>query len=51
MFVIETVTHEDRAGNLDIGPADRAEQLLRLMGKPGWATLEDTMRENTKDLI
>lgn len=42
---------EDRAGNLEIEPAGRAEQLLKSMGKPGWSTLEDTLKANIEDLV
>ncbi|EXF80050.1 aldehyde reductase II [Colletotrichum fioriniae PJ7] len=34
-----------------IKPVDRAEALLKRLGKPGWTSLEDSLRMNTEDLI
>ncbi|GKT40502.1 aldehyde reductase 2 [Colletotrichum spaethianum] len=33
-----------------IKPRDRAEQLLKRLGRPGWTSLEDSLRMNTEDL-
>ncbi|BCS03106.1 uncharacterized protein AKAW2_61370A [Aspergillus luchuensis] len=35
----------------DIGPDARAQDLLRVMGKPGWSTLEDTLMANVSDIF
>ena len=35
----------------DIGPDARAQDLLRVMGKPGWSTLEDTLMANVSDVL
>ncbi|KAJ5578223.1 uncharacterized protein N7459_007187 [Penicillium hispanicum] len=50
-FDREPLMHPDRTGTLEIEAADRAEQLLRSMGKPGWSTLEATLKANVADLI
>ena len=50
-FSDEPMKHEDRTGNLEIEPAGRSEQLLKSMGKPGWSTLEDTLKANIEDLV
>ncbi|OAA66939.1 NAD dependent epimerase/dehydratase [Niveomyces insectorum RCEF 264] len=34
----------------EIKPRDRAEQLLREIGRPGWTSLEDSILNNTEDL-
>lgn len=35
----------------DIVPRQRAEALLRDMGKEGWTSLEESLRRNTEDLL
>lgn len=35
----------------NIGPDARAQDLLRVMGKPGWSTLEDTLMANVLDML
>jgi hypothetical protein len=34
----------------EIVPGPRAEALLKEMGRPGWTSLEETVRMNTEDL-
>ncbi|KAF9774666.1 hypothetical protein IL306_007304 [Fusarium sp. DS 682] len=34
----------------DIKPRDKAEQLLRGLGRPGWVTLEETILDNISDV-
>ncbi|KPM35110.1 hypothetical protein AK830_g11462 [Neonectria ditissima] len=34
----------------EIEPAPRAEQLLRDLGRPGWASLEEVVNDNVRDL-
>lgn len=34
----------------EIKPRDKAEQLLRDLGRPGWTSLEETILDNVKDL-
>ncbi|TIC91525.1 Aldehyde reductase 2 [Colletotrichum higginsianum] len=33
-----------------IKPRDRAEELLKIMGRPGWTSLEDSLLQNTEHL-
>ncbi|RAK84428.1 NAD(P)-binding protein [Aspergillus costaricaensis CBS 115574] len=40
----------DKMLHYDIGPDARAQDLLRVMGKPGWSTLEDTLIANVPDM-
>ncbi|WQF84480.1 Putative NAD-dependent epimerase/dehydratase, NAD(P)-binding domain superfamily [Colletotrichum destructivum] len=46
--------HENFAGvpypDIVIKPRDRAEELLKRLGKPGWTSLADSLRLNTEDL-
>lgn len=35
----------------DILPRKRAEELLRAMGKDGWTSLKESLRNNTEDLM
>ena len=44
-------TQTNKTGNLDIEPAERAEELLRSFGKPAWSGLEATLRANIADLF
>ncbi|GLA19226.1 hypothetical protein AnigIFM62618_006895 [Aspergillus niger] len=41
----------DKRIRYDIGPDARAQDLLRVMGKPGWSTLEDTLMANVSDVL
>ena len=35
----------------DIVPRQRAETLLRAMGREGWTSLEESLKRNTEDLV
>lgn len=40
----------DAGYSVTVKPRDRAEHLLRELGRPGWTSLEDSILRNTEDL-